>query len=91
VASEKGHWKPGLWMGTNKLHEGSLGVVEGIEDSGLKLGYDSAKELGRRGVMAGGAGKMTESVRVAREDEDDDSRHIAGVAVAGRDVRIDGT
>lgn len=41
--------------------------------------------------MAGGAGRMTEDVRTVREDEGDYSHHIAGVAVAGRDVRIDGT
>jgi hypothetical protein len=92
VASEKGHWKPGWWMGRNMLHEERLGVAEDIEDSGLKLSCGNAKGLGRRvGVMAECAGRMTEGVRGVREVEDDDSHHTAGVAVAGRDVRIDGT
>jgi hypothetical protein len=74
------------------LHEERLGVAEDIEDSGPKLGYGSAKGLGRQvGVMAGRAGRTTEDVRAVREVEDDDSHHRAGVAVAGRDVRIDGT
>ena len=79
-------------MGRNTLHEECLGVAEGIEDLGLKSGCGSAMGLERRvRVMAGGAGRMTEGVRAVREDEDDDSHHTAGVAVAGRDVRIDGT
>jgi len=79
-------------MGKNMLHEERLGVTEDIEDSGLKLGCGSAKVLGRRVVaMAGGAGRMTEDVRAVREVEGDDSHHTAGVSVAGRDVRIDGT
>jgi hypothetical protein len=78
-------------MGRNMLHEERLGVAEDIEDSGLKLGCGNAKGLGRVGVMAGYAGRMTEGVRGVREVEDDDSHHTAGVAVAGRDVRIDGT
>jgi len=74
------------------LHEECLGVAEDIEDSGLRLGCGNAKELGRQvGVMAGRAGRMTEGVRTVKEAEDDDSRHTAGVAVAGIDVRIDGT
>jgi hypothetical protein len=92
VASEKGHWIPGSWMGRNVLHEERLGVAEDIEDSGPKLGCGSAKGLGRRvGVMAGRAGRMSEDVRAVREVEDDDSHHRAGVAAAGRGVRIDGT
>ena len=79
-------------MGRNTLHEGCLGAAEDIEDLVLKLGCDSAKGSGRRvGVMVGGAGRMIEGVRAVREAEDDDSHHTAGVAVAGRDVRIDGT
>ncbi len=74
------------------LHEERLGAAEDIEDSGLKWGCGNAKKLGRRvEVMAGRAGRMTEGVRAVREVEDDDSHHTAGVAVAGRDVRIDGT
>ena len=76
-------------MGRNMLHEERLGVAEDIEDSGPKLGCGSAKGLGRQvGVMAGRAGRMTEGVRAAREVEDDDSHHTAGVAVAGRDMCV---
>ena len=79
-------------MGRNMLHEERLGVAEDTEDSGLKLGCGNAKGSGRRvGVMAGRGGRMTGDARAARGAEDDDSHRRAGVAVAGRDVRIDGT
>jgi hypothetical protein len=79
-------------MGRNMLHEERLEVAEDIEDSGLKLGCGNVQGLGRRlEVMVGDAGRMSEVVRAVREAEDDDSHHTAGVAVAGRDVRIDGT
>jgi hypothetical protein len=79
-------------MGRNMLHEERPGVAEDIEDSELKLGCGNAKGLGRRlGLMAGHAGRMSEVVRAVREAEEDGSRHTAEVAVAGRDVRIDGT
>lgn len=72
-------------MGRNRLHEERPGVVEGIEDSGLKLDCGNAKELGRLvGVMAGHADKMVEGVRAVRDAEDD-------VAVAGREECIDWT
>jgi hypothetical protein len=74
-------------MGRNMLHEERLGVGEDIEDSVLILGCGNAQGLGRRlRVMAG-----REVVRGVREAEDDDSHHRAGVAAAGREIRIDGT
>jgi hypothetical protein len=89
VASEKGHWKPGLWTGRNGLHEERPGIVEDIEDSGLKLGCDNAKEWGRLvEVMAECADRTVEGVRAVGEAEGDDKHHKAGVSVAGRDVRI---
>jgi hypothetical protein len=68
VASEKGHWKPGLWTGRNGLHEERPGIVEDIEDSGLKLGCDNAKEWGRLvEVMAECADRTVEGVRAVGE------------------------
>jgi hypothetical protein len=79
-------------MEKNMLQEERLGVCEDIGDSGQKLGCCNAQGLGRRlGVMAGRAGKMGEVVRDVRGVEDDDNRHKAGVAAAGREIRIDGT
>ena len=79
-------------MGGSTLREERLEAAEDIEDSGQKLGCGNAKGLERLlQVMAVGAGRMSEVVRAAMEAEKDDNRHTAGVAVAGRDVRIDGT
>jgi hypothetical protein len=41
--------------------------------------------------MAGHAHRKSEDVKAVREADGDDSHHTAGVAVAGIDVRIDGT
>jgi len=79
-------------MGRNMLHDEHSGVVEDIEDSGLELGCCNAKGLGRLvGVMVGRADRRTEGVGAGRDAGDDGSHHRAGDAVAGRDVRIDGT
>jgi hypothetical protein len=43
------------------------------------------------GVMAGHADMTVVGVRAVREAGDGDSHHKAGVAAAGRDVRIDWT
>jgi hypothetical protein len=70
-----------LWTGRNTLHGECPGVVEDIEDSGLKLDWGNGQGLGR--LVRATAGHA-EGVRAERKAEDD-------VAVAGRDVCIDWT